>query len=366
VANEQYKAQKKSLQFSKKKIDKAGRDIRHSTSGDERVDAIQKIQNFREYHLYPLMLLKNHLARTARKVSKKIIVARRLKQLPTIINKLERPSLDGKIENSIKLTRMQDIAGCRAIVKDLKQLNALKARLLNSKSVHKVINLRDYLIPKSSGYGGIHLIYSCYEGQGHDSEWKKCKVEIQLRTELQHSWATSLEIIDTLEQISLKTSQDGNENWRRFFALSGKLVAHTEAACIIPDEELIDIKAELKGLVEKLKVISKLARFSLAINFSTDKKVNAKVKNGQGMFLISISFGTDTDEIKINASVKHFSPQNSGGAIEALNTAELDDDIPINVLVSAPDVRALKKAYPNYFGSTTKFSEFIKEQIKEV
>lgn len=362
MANEQYKAQKKSLQFSKKKIDKAGRDIRHSTSGDERIAAIRKIQNFREYHLYPLMLLKNHLARTSRKVSKRIIVARRLKQLPTIINKLERPTLDGKVENSIKLTRMQDIAGCRAIVKDLKQLNALKARLVNSKSVHKIINTRDYLTPKDSGYGGVHLIYSCYEGQSADNEWKKCKVEIQLRTELQHAWATSLEIIDTLERISLKISQDGNEDWRRFFSLSGRLVAHTETACIITDEELINIKTELKELGQKLDVVSKLTKFTLAISLSTDKKVKTKVKNGQGMFLISIGFNDKNK--KIDVFVKHFSPLNSGNAIEALNEAELDDAKSINVLVSAPDVRALKKAYPNYFGSTTKFTAFIEEQVK--
>ena len=44
----------------------------------------------------------------------------------------------------------------------------------------------------------------------------KNKIEIQLRTELQHAWATSLEIIDTLENIKLKTSNEGHEEWRRF------------------------------------------------------------------------------------------------------------------------------------------------------
>ncbi|PPW35426.1 GTP pyrophosphokinase, partial [Escherichia coli] len=70
------------------------------------------IQNFRELHLYPLMLMKNHLARAAAKVDKdkKILVARRLKRLSTIIDKLERPSLDGgRTSNAIKLTRMQDV-----------------------------------------------------------------------------------------------------------------------------------------------------------------------------------------------------------------------------------------------------------------
>lgn len=45
--------------------------------------------------------------------------------LSTIIDKLERPTLDGFNNNAIDVTRMQDIGGCRAIVSDLKQLNQL-------------------------------------------------------------------------------------------------------------------------------------------------------------------------------------------------------------------------------------------------
>ncbi len=46
--------------------------------------------------MYPLMLIKNHLARAANAIDKKTIVARRLKRLSTIVDKLERPTLDGK------------------------------------------------------------------------------------------------------------------------------------------------------------------------------------------------------------------------------------------------------------------------------
>ncbi|MDF4560183.1 GTP pyrophosphokinase, partial [Vibrio parahaemolyticus] len=143
MANQQYKNQKKPLKFSKNAIDRAAQNIRHGIQGDERQDAIVKIQNFREFHLYPLMLLKNHLARTSNKVSNKIIVARRLKRLSTIIDKLERPTLDGQGSNAIKLTRMQDIAGCRAIVKNLTQLKKLQQKLEHSRSVHKIINTKD-------------------------------------------------------------------------------------------------------------------------------------------------------------------------------------------------------------------------------
>ncbi|HFV5950166.1 TPA: GTP pyrophosphokinase, partial [Escherichia coli] len=102
MGSEVYQSQKCELKYSKSQIEKAARKIRHGCEGAEREEAIKMIQNFRELHLYPLMLMKNHLDRAAKKVDKenKIIVARRLKRLSTIIDKLERPSLDGGATNN--------------------------------------------------------------------------------------------------------------------------------------------------------------------------------------------------------------------------------------------------------------------------
>ncbi|WP_350628755.1 hypothetical protein, partial [Pseudoalteromonas sp. CAL260-MNA-CIBAN-0059] len=72
MANQAYENQKVTLIYSKKSIDKAARDIRHGCESEVREDAINKIQNFRELHMYPLMLIKNHLARTAKKINKDI------------------------------------------------------------------------------------------------------------------------------------------------------------------------------------------------------------------------------------------------------------------------------------------------------
>lgn len=77
MGNEVYESQKCTLKFSKTLIDKSAQNIRHGCDGEEKELAIAMIQNFRELHLYPLMLMKNHLARTAVKVDRKTIVARR-------------------------------------------------------------------------------------------------------------------------------------------------------------------------------------------------------------------------------------------------------------------------------------------------
>lgn len=363
MSNLQYKNQKKPLATSKNEIDRAATSIRHGILGEERLATIKTIQGFREFHLYPLMLLKNHLVRTSSKVSGKTNVARRLKRLATIVNKLERSTLDGVSSNSIKLTRMQDIAGCRVIVNDLNKLKTLQKKLEKSASVHKIVKTRDYLIPKESGYGGVHLVYSCYEGQVEQHEWKKAKVEVQLRTELQHAWATSLEIIDTLEQINLKTSHEGHEKWRQFFSVAGRLVAHQETACVIDNQtELNNLRIELSHLSNELEVIAKIARYTLAINFTTNEKASKKSKSGQGMFLVKM-YHPNKEKKEIKVTVEFFRLKDSSIALEHLNEADLDENIAISALVSASDVRALKQAYPNYFGSTKQFVTFLGKQI---
>lgn len=356
----QYENQKRPLRYSKNKIDKAADDIRHGVKGDERIEAIEKIQNYREFHLYPLMLLKNHLARTAKKISPDVIVARRLKRLPTIIDKLERPTLDGSSANEIKFTRMQDIAGCRAIVRSPKQLWALKKRLERSRCVHKIIRTKDYLSePKPSGYGGLHLIYKCYNGLEEEHPWKGSLVEVQLRTELQHAWATSLEIIDTLEGIALKTSLENHEEWREFFYLAGKLVAHKEGFCVLEETTLWDVATSCHNISISLDVWGKLSKYEFAISITTDSDVvptNALNKNG--LFLIRVT----KDAVKnktYEVSVRSFSSDEASVALESLNESELNDDYFLAVLVSAEGVRSLKQAYPNYFGATDLFREFL-------
>lgn len=367
MVNKVYQSQKVSLSYSKTQIEKAGRAIRHGCEGEDRGDAILKIQNFREVHLYPLMLIKNHLAKATKRVTKKGVVARRLKMLATIIDKLERPSLDGSSRNAIQITRMQDIGGCRAIVPNLDKLNELHNELKKSRSVHRIVRTIDYLEPKESGYSGVHLVYSCFEGADEDNEWKKTKIEVQLRTELQHAWATSLEIIDTLEGIKLKISMEGHPEWRRFFCLAGRLVAHKEKSCIIAEAEIPPIIEELKELEAKLEVRKKLAHYSFAIRLTTDKKnLPRRIMTHQGMFLVKVHRPEKDgeDKYKIETSLVAYSPEDLKEALKELAKCEADSELTISVLVAAGDVRTLKKAYPNYFGSTTMFQEFLTRHIE--
>ncbi|EGQ8449467.1 RelA/SpoT domain-containing protein [Vibrio alginolyticus] len=373
MASNAYKNQKKDLKHTKSSINKAADLIRKGCEDPKvKVDAIKKIQNFREAHLYPLMLMKNHLVRTARKVDKNVIVARRLKRLDTIIDKLERPTLDGASGNSIKLTRMQDIGGCRAIVKNLSTLRLLEKKLLASRSVHQVIRTQNYLDPKPSGYGGVHLIYSCFENQDDTSptnQYKKLKIEIQLRTQLHHAWATSLEIVDLVKGYNLKTSLVGNDSWRNFFSHAGRLVAAHEGAIELSESEAYGSRLNMIYAMENTSVLSVLARGTLAIQTASDDRIRKRLpKNhtSNGLYLVKFWSGplNKEGEETIRSNVYHYNSKLTNAALEDLEESESDSSVKLAVLVSSENLNNLRKAYPNYFGSSTEFIAFLKAEIR--
>jgi GTP pyrophosphokinase len=104
----------------------------------------------------------------------KPIVAQRLKKLPTIANKLLR-------EPNMKLSRMADIGGVRAVLPSQEAAYSVANRLRKNWTITK---FRDYVAePKSDGYRALHLI----------SRNRGRLIEVQLRTHHQDLWANDVE-----------------------------------------------------------------------------------------------------------------------------------------------------------------------------
>ena len=78
------------------------------------------------------------------------------------------------------------------------------------------------LNPKDDGYRSYHLI-----GKFKDDFGEKKVIEVQIRTKLQHDWATALEIVDLFTGQALKSNQ-GNKDWKEFFASVSKQFAVME------------------------------------------------------------------------------------------------------------------------------------------
>lgn len=108
-------------EFSVQDVNKARNQLVSSsnTAELENLKAMDVIDNWRASHAYPAKSFYVTLKKHACKVSPKALVAQRIKRLPSIVAKLAR-------EESMRLSQMQDIAGCRAVVSNVEQVGKLR------------------------------------------------------------------------------------------------------------------------------------------------------------------------------------------------------------------------------------------------
>jgi putative GTP pyrophosphokinase len=113
------------------------------------------------------------------------VVAQRLKKFPTIAGKLVR-------EPAMKLSRMADIGGVRAVLPNQASANRVAANLRRNWTITRV---RDYVSePKDDGYRALHLIN---RNRGR-------LIEVQLRTPTQDTWANTVEAFSRTTAPGLK------------------------------------------------------------------------------------------------------------------------------------------------------------------
>lgn len=340
MANAQYEKGKIILEHTKTQVKKAGECIRKGNGDIEK--SIEIIQQYRAAHLYPLMIIKNLVWKHAQKINKNAIIARRLKRLPTIIDKLRRKTLDGKTPNSIAVTRMSDIGGCRVIVEDRQELLLLDSSLDKSRTTHKS-KVKDYIrTPKPTGYRGIHRVYSCYD-KDESHQWKGFDIEVQLRTKLQHLWATTVEVVDLCEGRALKTNPfESNPSWIEFFQLMSEFIADEEGFIFLPPHNKNIIKSRLLSLNDKLNAIEKLRSFN---RLFSDKELDLS-KNKGGYVIIALKSN--------KIFYKTFTTSQKHLAVTAYSIVEKDDSAN-GLFVEMDDLRKLSSAYPNYLIDTRFF-----------
>lgn len=326
-------------QYGRNKISKAGRVIATTVRIKPGSEAMQVLYNWRAAHAFPLNELTNELE----SLVPDAIVVQRLKRLDSIINKLRRfPDMD--------LFRMQDLGGCRAIVESVEDVYNAVAKIKDNVSC-ELKRAYDYLQnPKTSGYRSYHLVFE-YRGEAEYN--KNILMEMQIRTKLQHVWATAVEVMGIYTKSELKSSK-GNADVLRFFALASSLFAIMEGLPVVPGiaSDRTEIVRELKDLDRHLNIISK-------ISLATSAIVNAErnpVTKGAAYFLLVLQ--CSNRYLKIYSYTEEQLP----AAIESYNKIELLRDSNINVvLVSAGSLNAVKDAYPNYFVDMNKFIAIIKE-----
>ena len=154
----------------------------------------------------------------------------------------------------MNLARMQDLGGCRAVVSDIAEVESLVESFLSSRHKHRLVRQDDYIQhPKPSGYRGRHLIYA-YRSDRTET-WNNLAIEVQIRTRLQHAWATAVETVGLFTNQALKSSI-GESQWLRFFQVMSSVIALQERQPTVEDtpSDLPTLTRELKELAAELDV----------------------------------------------------------------------------------------------------------------
>lgn len=327
------------MKYSRKEITKAGNIILTSKSEDEINAALNKINVWRTNHLEPLKVMKRRLVRLLNKNSiTPILISQRLKRLTSIEYKLD-------LNPQMGLGGMQDVGGYRAVLKDVKDLNRLKMLLENTNHYHRFDKSNDYVnSPKPSGYRSIHYIYK-YNSK--IVEYDQVKVELQIRTKLQHNWATAIETAGIITKTSLKSSQ-GPDEWLNFFKIVSSLFAIKEKLPVLQEHKELSMETlmiECYKLCQKLNVVDTLK----ALRVTTDHLEKQKFPGDY--YLIHID--TETKGVSLNVFDKNSYELATEKYLEI--EKQIDNNKSAVVLVSASSFKDLKKAYPSYFLDTSEF-----------
>lgn len=320
-----------------------------------------EFDNFREAHNIIIKLFTIELKKV--NFSKQHLTASRNKRIDTIISKLCRPEKP-------KLDRIHDIAGTRIIFENIKSLEDYidileNTELVNFKEkINEDKNRYNYIKnPKSDGYRSIHKVfyyssnipYSTLNEKSFNLENKK--IELQLRTRLQHIWATTVEIYDIINKSNIKTGTHNKLETKEglFFKKCSLVFEGIESNDvekikinineIFRDKDLVEIYNRLKG-------IKNIKNIQLPKTLGSDEVfiLITDLNKGKTTFFTTdpIEKNDKQDTFLINASYRRLEEKNTKGEY-------------ILLLLTLGDIKKLKNVYPNYFLNTNEFISILKK-----
>lgn len=343
---------------SRTQINKAGQIIAGRIGAkdeNERDWAFSLAKRWRAAHAYPINTFQSTLRKTLKDYSNEPIAAQRLKRMSTMVDKLK------SREQSMQLTTMQDIGGVRAILGSLDDVYRLVDEYKKRKWPHQLYKEKDHIqLPRDAdGYRSFHLMYK-YKNT-RQPNYDGLSIELQIRTKLQHIWATGVETVGFFRGEALKSRQ-GSQDWLDFFTLISSAFAYKEGTNPIArfsnlsySETLNEIRRKeselnaldfLKGMPVAAAQISQrqnrenTSHFHLIILNRERKMVAIKPYRRDDFERANTDYGSAEEQAK------------EGQPIEP-------------VLVAAGKIRELRQAYPNFFLDIAQFVTKLKEIMVE-
>jgi putative GTP pyrophosphokinase len=318
---------------SKGAVNRAGEALRNDSLGPGQADVLE---SWRMAHRDVINTFQALLRARKKAKNLNVEVAQRLKRRATIVDKLSR--LPG-----MQLARMDDVAGCRLIFSDVKTLHEFRSSLHKAKFKHILKNEKnkyDYIeSPTDRGYRGIHDIYEHRSKKGNT----KCDgllIEIQYRTDVQHAWATAVEVVTELTEHEPKFDR-GDRRYIKLFCLASEMLARTQEGMpprLFPELSNKELYAEFEAVNGEIHAMQML--LDLMFNEWLADRVEAdhiilRTSKKDGFKLYQF-------DLELEASAK---------------LLELEKEFPEDniVLVGAQTVEEVKSAFRNYFNDVRDF-----------
>lgn len=358
---------------SKGRIDRAGRALASpetpTAEGEftdyvsrlvQREEDIAVVDNWRACHAYPLQVVKMTLLNRAKKIDAEALIAQRLKRRPSIEIKL-------RDNPNMKLSQIQDIGGCRAVLGNVQLVKELVAKYkqFHAKSPKNRSDWDgsddfDYIEhPKADGYRSVHLVFRFYSASPEHAIYNGQRIEIQIRSKLQHLWATAVETAQLFTGQALKSKvKNASEDWLRFFALTSSAFALRERCPAVPRTPgaRVELIQELQAIIDRGDIMQNLTDWNEVVHM-----IEVPDRPHAYFYLLTL------DVAKRNLKVSSFRREQAVAAQEAYDAAEKATEKESNiqvVLVSVEDVAALRKAYPSYYVDTKDFITAVERELK--
>jgi hypothetical protein len=343
-------------EYEKGQIDRAGTILVPWWEGPDEPDELGElyaiVQNWRTSHGLPLNVIQAGLRWRAKRVEQNVIVAQRLKRFSSLMNKLVR-------EPTMKLTQMQDLGGCRAIVSNVNAVDRLFEMYRGGVPLFDIkgpLRCYDYIrYPKSDGYRGVHVVVRYSSRIAARQPWNGHRIEIQLRSRLQHAFATTVETVTTFTRMPLKFGA-GPIEWRRFFSLMGSALALREGTQLVDGtpQTAGELIRELRDATKALKVRQRLRGWTNALRTLPRKGIQEKFR------WLLLVLDTTQNTINVTGYLDRAEASKKIAELEQLKREDLDA-----VLVWVNSISELRAAYPNYYADTREFLNALNVALRK-
>ena len=345
--------------YSRNRVNKAGEELRKSSDPFSESEEIEVVNNWKASHELPLHYVRRTVSRYAEEIApNNCTVVQRRKRNPSIIMKLQRME-------KTHLSRMQDLVGMRVVFRhkrspatNLSLIDELSSMLEKSRMASEIKTVTDYIkTPKpDTGYRSKHIIYRFKTSNEKYLPHQNMLVELQIRTYLQHAWATAVESFGMFNRDHLKQGEAKDQNWIRFFKLMSHFISLEERTPpVISGINKGEAKRELRDIAEYLDARESLRRFA-----KLNKKILQHKQSGRihlktrGFVLMRLN----TRDEKVDYH-EFESRLVAGSEIQSKydeweSRARADPDIHV-LLVKTEDHNDLIAGFPNYFVDTRVF-----------